>query len=146
MTATAPGSGVTLARVRKSLPFVLDALLVVVFCAIGRRSHDEAVLAGLLRTVWPFATGLVVGWLVVAAPRWRAAADARFDIIALWPAGVVIWACTLVGGMLLRVVSGQGTAVSFVLVAGVVLAVFLLGWRAVSKAVRRSRLRSGERL
>ncbi|MEU2172834.1 DUF3054 domain-containing protein [Nocardia sp. NPDC019219] len=131
---------------RKLLPFVLDALLVVVFCAIGRRSHDEAVLAGLLRTVWPFATGLVVGWLVVVSPRWRAAADARFDITALWPAGVVIWACTLAVGMLLRVVSGQGTAVSFVLVAGVVLAVFLLGWRAVTEVVRRSRFRSSQRL
>ncbi len=126
-------SPVTLARVRKLLPFVVDALLVVVFCAIGRRSHDEAVLTGLLRTVWPFATGLIVGWLVVVALRWR---DARGDITALWPAGVVIWACTLIGGMLLRVVGGQGTAVSFVLVAGVVLAVFLLGWRAVYKAVR----------
>ncbi|MFE7742992.1 DUF3054 domain-containing protein [Nocardia sp. NPDC057455] len=122
---------------RKLLPFVVDALLVVVFCAIGRRSHDEAVLTGLLRTVWPFATGLVVGWLVVVSLRWRAAAaDARFDIAALWPAGVVIWACTLIGGMLLRVVGGQGTAVSFVLVAGVVLAVFLLGWRAGYKVVR----------
>ncbi|MEU2042798.1 DUF3054 domain-containing protein [Nocardia niwae] len=132
---------------RKLLPFVLDTLLVVVFCAIGRRSHDEAVLAGLLRTAWPFATGLVLGWLVVVSLRWRtAAADARFDIAALWPAGVVIWACTLVGGMLLRVISGQGTAVSFMLVAGVVLAVFLLGWRAVSEAVRRSRLRSRQRL
>ncbi len=136
MTPPPPGP-VTLARVRKPLPLLLDALLVVVFCAIGRRSHDEAVLAGLLRTVWPFATGLALGWLVVVALRRRAAAgDARFDSTALWPAGVVIWACTLVGGMLLRVVGGQGTAVSFVLVAGVVLALFLLGWRAVYKAVR----------
>ncbi|NUS45074.1 MAG: DUF3054 family protein, partial [Mycobacteriaceae bacterium] len=29
----------------------VDAVLVVVFCAIGRRSHDEAVAAGLARTV-----------------------------------------------------------------------------------------------
>ncbi|MBF6334756.1 DUF3054 domain-containing protein [Nocardia abscessus] len=122
---------------RKLWPFLVDALLVVVFCAIGRRSHDEAVLAGLLRTVWPFAVGSVAGWLVVVSLRSRAAVgDARFDITALWPSGVVVWACTLVVGMLLRLVSGQGTAVSFVLVAGVVLAVFLLGWRAVYKAVR----------
>lgn len=122
---------------RKLLPFVADALLVVVFCAIGRRSHDEAVLAGLLRTLWPFAAGLAAGWVVAAALGSRASdGAARFDATALWPTGVVVWACTLAGGMLLRVVSGQGTAVSFVLVAGVVLAVFLLGWRAVYKAVR----------
>ncbi|MBF6203773.1 DUF3054 domain-containing protein [Streptomyces gardneri] len=122
---------------RKLLPFVADALLVVVFCAIGRRSHNEAVLAGLLRTLWPFAAGLAAGWVVAAALGSRASdAAARFDATALWPTGVVVWACTLAGGMLLRVVSGQGTAVSFVLVAGVVLAVFLLGWRAVYKAVR----------
>ncbi|MGK8521130.1 DUF3054 domain-containing protein [Nocardia asteroides] len=121
---------------RKLLPFVADALLVVVFCAIGRRSHDEAVLAGLLRTLWPFASGLAAGWVVAAALASRSGATARFDATALWPTGVVVWACTLVGGMLLRVVSGQGTALSFVLVAGGVLALFLLGWRAVCKVVR----------
>ncbi|MGQ4598037.1 DUF3054 family protein [Nocardia sp. R6R-6] len=154
---------------RKLLPLVTDVLLVIVFCAIGRRSHDEAVLAGLLRTLWPFATGLAVGWLVVGFSRWWRPADAGagldgagagfdragagfdgagagFDGTALWPSGVVVWVSTLVGGMLLRVVSGQGTAVSFVLVAGVVLALFLLGWRAALPAVSRSRFRRRERL
>lgn len=132
---------------RKLLPLVTDALLVFVFCAIGRRSHDEAVLAGLLRTLWPFATGLAAGWLIVASSRWwRRADEAGFDGTALWPTGIAVWISTLAGGMLLRVVSGQGTAVSFVLVAGTVLALFLLGWRAAFGALSRSRFRSRQRL
>ncbi|GEM33039.1 membrane protein [Nocardia neocaledoniensis NBRC 108232] len=111
---------------------LVDALLVIVFCAIGRRSHDEAVLAGLLKTVWPFGIGLLVGWAIAVF----IARGARFDGTALWPSGLVIWACTLVGGMLLRAVSGQGVAVSFVIVAASVLALFLLGWRAAIRALR----------
>ncbi|GGK53067.1 hypothetical protein GCM10011591_26040 [Nocardia camponoti] len=81
-------------------------------------------LTGLLKTVWPFAIGLIVGWVLVVAV-------AKVVPTALVPGGVIIWASTLVGGMLLRVVSGQGTAVSFIIVAATVLAVFLLGWRAL---------------
>ncbi|UGT52435.1 DUF3054 domain-containing protein [Nocardia asteroides] len=117
---------------RRFAPLLVDALLVIVFCAIGRRSHDEAVLAGLLKTVWPFGIGLLVGWAIAV----YAARGARFDATALWPSGIVIWACTLVGGMLLRAVSGQGVAVSFVIVAASVLALFLLGWRAAIRALR----------
>ncbi|MEU0871348.1 DUF3054 domain-containing protein [Nocardia brasiliensis] len=124
---------------KKLVPLVVDALLVILFCAIGRRSHDEAVLAGLLRTLWPFAIGLALGWLVAVAAASRLFGDAgriaRFDGTALWPTGILVWLGTLGGGMLLRVVSGQGTAFSFVLVAAVVLALFLLGWRAAIKAL-----------
>ncbi|MGX1771550.1 DUF3054 domain-containing protein [Nocardia brasiliensis] len=124
---------------KKLVPLVVDALLVILFCAIGRRSHDEAVLTGLLRTLWPFAIGLALGWLVAIAATSRLFGDAgriaRFDGTALWPTGILVWLGTLGGGMLLRVVSGQGTAFSFVLVAGVVLALFLLGWRAAIKAL-----------
>ncbi|MFR9750436.1 DUF3054 domain-containing protein [Nocardia sp. 004] len=123
---------------RKLLPLVTDALLVAVFCAIGRRSHDEAVLAGLLRTLWPFASGLAVGWLIVAARvRWGATTDdTQFTGTALWPTGVVIWISTLTVGMLLRVVSGQGTALSFILVAGTILGLLILGWRTAYSALR----------
>ncbi|MFD3593852.1 DUF3054 domain-containing protein [Nocardia sp. NPDC058640] len=117
---------------KRFAPFGIDALLVVVFCAIGRRSHDEAVLAGLLKTVWPFGLGLILGWaLAVLVAR-----STRFDATALWPSGILIWACTLVGGMVFRAVSGQGVAVSFVIVAASVLALFLLGWRAAIRALR----------
>ncbi|WP_067694927.1 DUF3054 domain-containing protein [Nocardia jejuensis] len=124
---------------KKLVPFVVDAVLVIVFCAIGRRSHDEAVAVGLLRTVWPFATGLVVGWVIavaVAAGREGASAAKRFDGRRLRPTGVIIWLSTLIGGMLLRAVSGQGVALSFVIVAATVLALFLLGWRVAMKALR----------
>ena len=125
---------------KKWLPLLIDVVLVIVFCAIGRRSHDEAVAAGLLRTVWPFAVGLLIGWVIAPAVagrgRW-ATAVARFDGSALWPTGPIVWLSTLIGGMVLRVVSGQGTAGSFVIVAATVLAVFLLGWRAVWMLIGR---------
>ncbi|RDI46800.1 DUF3054 domain-containing protein [Nocardia mexicana] len=123
---------------KKLVPFVIDALLVIVFCAIGRRSHHEAVITGLLLTLWPFGTGLVVGWLLAAWIGARGeitAALRRFDAWALWPTGVVVWLSTLIIGMAMRVVSGQGTAGSFIVVAATVLALFLLGWRAAWRAL-----------
>ena len=36
---------------------------------------------------------------------------------ALVPTGVGVWLCTVAIGMVLRVVSGQGTALAFILVA-----------------------------
>ncbi len=55
---------------------------------------------------------------------------------ALTPTGVVVWIATVAVGMLLRRVSGQGVAVSFVVVASTVTAVLLLGWRAVTRLKR----------
>ncbi|NUS91905.1 MAG: DUF3054 domain-containing protein [Nocardia sp.] len=114
----------------------VDLVLVVVFCAIGRRSHDEAVITGLLHTAWPFAAGLAVGWIAAVALARRTGGAGPFDGSRLWPTGVVIWLCTLVFGMLLRVVAGQGTAFSFIVVAAVVLALFLLGWRGAARAIK----------
>ena len=106
--------------------FVADALLVVVFAVIGRASHDEDVLgpggSGLLQTSWPFLVALVVGWLITLAWR-RPLAPVR--------TGLGVWIITVIGGMLLRAVSGQGTAVAFIIVAAVTLLVLLVGWRVV---------------
>lgn len=111
------------------LSFALDAALVVTFAAVGRASHDSHVWTGLATTAWPFLAALVLGWLIAQA--WRAPR-------AVARTGLPVWAVTLAGGMLLRVVSGQGIAVSFVIVAGIVLAVFLLGWRLIAQLVRRT--------
>ncbi|RVW01771.1 DUF3054 domain-containing protein [Rhodococcus spongiicola] len=114
---------------------MIDVLLVLVFAASGRRSHEEALtLAGLATTAWPFLTGLAAGWLVT----WQLYRD-KFDPLSVFPTGVVAWASTLVVGMLLRVISGQGTAFSFILVAASFLALFLIGWRALNRTVRARR-------
>ncbi|MBF4562996.1 DUF3054 domain-containing protein [Microbacterium sp. VKM Ac-2870] len=112
--------------------FAVDAVLVAAFAAAGRASHDGEVWTGLATTAWPFLVALVLGWLI--AQGWKAP-------LAVVRTALPVWAVTLVGGMLLRVASGQGIAVSFVIVAGIVLAVFLLGWRLLAHGVVRLRAR-----
>ncbi|MBO0856671.1 MAG: DUF3054 domain-containing protein [Nocardia sp.] len=128
---------------RKSLPLLIDIVLVIAFCVIGRNSHSEAVVGpGLLRTLWPFGAGLLIGWALALLIATRSARS-RFDGYALWPTGVLVWLSTLIGGMVLRVVSGQGTQVSFINVAATVLALFLVGWRVVRFVIVRQRTESG---
>ncbi|KQP70375.1 hypothetical protein ASF40_11350 [Microbacterium sp. Leaf288] len=110
----------------------VDVVLVIAFAAIGRASHDSDVWTGLGQTAWPFLAGLGVGWLVTRA--WRApAAPVR--------TGLGVWGITVAGGMLLRWVSGQGTALAFIIVAALTLLVALVGWRVIVAIVRRVRRR-----
>lgn len=119
-------------RLRPGAAFALDAVLVVAFAATGRATHDGDVWSGLAVTAWPFLAALVVGWLITRA--WRApSAPVRV--------GIGVWLTTVVGGMLLRALSGQGTAIAFVIVATATLFAALVGWRFVAALVRRSRTR-----
>jgi hypothetical protein len=112
------------------LSLALDIVCVLVFCAIGRRSHSEGITVnGVAETAWPFLTGTAVGWLL--ARGWR-------QPTAIAPTGVIVWACTVVTGMLLRKASSQGMAVSFIVVASVVTAILLLGWRAAAAVTTRA--------
>jgi hypothetical protein len=115
-----------------ALSLVLDIVLVVAFAALGRASHDSNVLTGLWQTAWPFLAGLGVGWLVTLA--WRAP-------VAPVRTGLSVWAATVIGGMLLRAASDQGTAVPFIIVATITLLVAIVGWRAIAALVTRLRSR-----
>lgn len=107
-----------------------DVVCVVVFATIGRRSHAEGLtVTGIAETVLPFLAGTAVGWLV--SRGWR-------HPTALLPTGVLVWACTVAVGMLLRrTISHGGTPPSFVVVASVATAVLLLGWRATFAVITR---------
>jgi hypothetical protein len=107
----------------------LDVVSVLLFCAAGRRSHDEGVdISGVAATAWPFLAGTALGWLLSRA--WRRPA-------ALAPTGIIVWLSTVIAGMLLRKASAAGVAASFVLVATSVTAVLLLGWRVVAGLAAR---------
>lgn len=116
----------------RALAALLDVAVVIVFVIIGRSTHDEQnVLAATLGTAAPFLIALALGWAVVLLRRQDPTA------VGL-QGGVVIWAFTWVGGLLLRsVVFHGGTAVGFVVVAGLALAVGLLGWRAIANLATR---------
>ena len=112
---------------------VIDCLCVLAFVVIGRASHTKGeTIGGIASTAWPFLAGLLCGW--VATRAWRRPAE-------LFPAGLGVWLGTVAIGMVLRVAAGQGTAVTFVLVALVFLGIFLLGWRAEVQ-LRRNRRRT----
>jgi len=112
------------------LAVALDVGCVLVFVIIGRASHTKGEsLAGIASTAWPFLAGLAGGWLVTAGLAGRAWRQPS----RLWPAGVGAWLGTVVLGMVLRVVSGQGTAPAFIAVALAFLGLFLLGWRLLAR-------------
>lgn len=117
-------------RLQRPAWLAVDFIGVLVFCALGRRSHDEGLnVSGIAVTAWPFLTGTVVGWLI--SRGWRRPT-------AVVPTGVVVWLSTVVVGMLLRKATSAGVAASFVVVAATVTALLLLGWRvAAGLALRR---------
>ena len=107
----------------------MDVLAVVAFVLVGRGSHEEGLtLGGVASTAAPFLLALAVGWVVSQA--WRHPFAVR--------TGVVVWAVTVIAGLLLRRFAwSDGTALAFVIVTAVVLGVIIVGWRLA--AIRMSK-------
>ncbi|WP_298345925.1 DUF3054 domain-containing protein [Ferrimicrobium sp.] len=102
---------------------LFDLIAVVVFVAIGRDVHGHADdLAGLIKTSWPFAAGVVVGWL--GTRQWQN---------PLTRTAILVWLATVAVGMVLRVITGQGIAVPFVFVSLGFFALTELGWRIIAR-------------
>ena len=113
---------------------VLDAALVVVFVLIGRASHGEDLApSGVLGTAWPFLAAGVVGWIVARA--WRAPSR-------VVPTGLMVWGVTIVVGMVLRALTGEGVVVPFVITTAIILGILLLGWRGIAAVAVRRRARA----
>ncbi|HET9872139.1 MAG TPA: DUF3054 domain-containing protein [Propionibacteriaceae bacterium] len=121
---------------KTSRALAVDVLGVLTFAILGRSSHHETLtIVGVADTAWPFLVGCAIG--AVAISR-----RSRPDAVG---SGVVVWACTVAGGVTLRVLTGDTAQPAFVVVASVSLAVLLLGWRAGYVLIQRSRRSSHQR-
>jgi FtsH-binding integral membrane protein len=115
-------------------PLIADLVCVLVFAAAGKASHEAGRSEWVvLAIVWPFAVAVLAAHVALLSR----ARQTR----SVWPDGVLVLAVTYVLGMVLRVVSGRGIAVGFLVVAAVFLALTMLGWRAALRLVtdRRGR-------
>jgi hypothetical protein len=117
---------------RLELAIGIDVFIVVLFVALGRRTHEEgSAFAGVMKTALPFLIGLTVAW--IAARAWKRPA-AVFTGLVIWPLTV------LVGMIVRRSVFDRGTATSFVVVTTLFLGACLVGWRLVLRTLEvRSR-------
>lgn len=112
---------------RLPLAVGLDVFAVVLFAALGRRTHDEdGALVSVLAIAAPFLIGLLTAWIALRA--WRRP-SAIITGLAAWPITVAV------GMVLRRTVWDRGTALSFVIVATAFLGVAIVGWRLVLRRV-----------
>ena len=121
MTDTAPPAPVAARQV--AIAAAIDVASIVIFVAIGRKSHaeDGSVLRETAKVAAPFLIALAAGWL--AARAWKAPRAVA--------TGVVIWLVTVVLGMVLRkVLFDGGTAL---IVASAFTLLFLVGWRMLAE-------------
>ena len=115
----------------RSVLIVTDLVVVILFVAIGRSNHHHGLQPrGMISTLWPFVLGLAVGWMQVIRRRHNG---------ATLRSGLEIGLVTVIVGMIARVVTGQGTAIAFIVVAFVFLVGLMLVWRYLIKKSRRSR-------
>ncbi|MEE2569154.1 DUF3054 domain-containing protein [Pseudarthrobacter sp. J64] len=113
---------------------VVDFILILIFAAVGRDAHARGdVVTGVFLTAWPFLVGLAAGWLAFRV--WRR----PFGVLA---AGVPVWLCSLVAGMVLRLATGQTVVPAFVMVALVSLGILLVGYRGLLALLARLTRRS----
>lgn len=107
----------------KKSAYLIDFISVLVFVTIGRHTHkDGNTVSGTFTTLWPFAVGLLIGWLLVSRTH---------RIATTKTSGLIIALSAVLVGMILRVISGEGIALAFVIVATAFLSFCLVGWRAL---------------
>jgi peptidoglycan/LPS O-acetylase OafA/YrhL len=119
---------------RALLVIAVDLAMIVVFVLLGRGAHDEGGLVGGTLTI---AAPFLIGYAVAAAVL-------RLDRAPLDLARATrVWGLGMALGFLLRGTAfDRGLAPTFVVVALVVTAFLVLGWRMVAARIAAGRDRA----
>ncbi|HJD49425.1 MAG TPA: DUF3054 domain-containing protein [Candidatus Corynebacterium intestinavium] len=121
-STTAPTSG--------ALAPALDLLALLIFALLARLAHDDGSGFSVLRwldTAWPFMLGAVIVWGILLAAGTRAAGQALRT-------GVVVWLGSLIVGLGIWAIRNAAIPHwSFILVATLMSALLLFGWRGIAR-------------
>lgn len=117
------------------ITILADVAVIAAFVVMGRNSHEEGLSpASVLGVAGPFLIAAALSWAALVIwhrSSGRAATSDLPSLRSVWPDGVVVWLGTAALGLVLRrLVFGDGTAASFVIVTCAVLGVGLVSWRA----------------
>ena len=108
-----------------------DVVLISLFALLGHVSHYGALSpSGIVDTALPFLLAYLAATAITRP--WRRP-------LALLRTAVPLWIGTTAGGLILRVLFGEGAAPSFQIVAFGVLGLFLIVPRAIATLMRRRR-------
>lgn len=122
--------GPTAARPPRWAP-IADAVVLVVFVALGRRSHglDETGVTWFLTVLWPIALAWVLGALALSLYRARTREFVRL-------LGTIVSAAVL-GGLLRYFTPGRAMFSAFTVVLACGLSLGTFGWRVGWRVARR---------
>lgn len=112
----------------RTYAIIADIVAIALFALFARVAHQSEEMplsfTGWLSTLWPFALGVLLAWVLVVAFKLNGA--------ALFPGGVIIWVVTVITGLAIWAVrNGEMPHWSFILVASVSSALLMFAWRLV---------------
>ena len=110
--------------ISKPYAIAADYVAIAVFALLARAAHQSDDMpfnfTGWLSTLWPFALGVTLGWLITRENK-----------------GGLIWIITVVTGLVIwGIRNGDVPHWSFIVVATTMSALLMLGWRGVAKLVK----------
>ena len=113
-------------RITRPSAIAADYVAIAVFALLARAAHQSDDMpfnfTGWLSTLWPFALGVTLGWLIARENK-----------------GGIIWAVTVITGLVIwGIRNGDIPHWSFIIVATTMSALLMLGWRGIAKLVKKA--------
>lgn len=123
-------------KISRTTSIAMDTLAIAVFALLARITHqtDEMPLnfTGWLSTLWPFLVGVALAWVIVTfAGKGVGTSNGEGK-------GPFIWLITVATGLIIWGIRNQQLPHwSFVIVASVMSALLMLGWRGIARLIKR---------